>query len=156
MEEYSTNPSYWQHDLISLLTRTWYWTFRSNSEFGARIVTISNQAMLLPPMRRRQRCIVLLNSWWWPKPTWRRDSERPSCSSSSVVPSSLSLAQSLRGKTHQTPQSEALGACSHDISAAMRKKMSKFNSLVISWIATTIDGLASSYAVAKSRILILH
>lgn len=61
MEEYSTNPSYWQHDLISLLTRTWYWTFRSNSEFGARIVTISNQAMLLPPMRRRQRCIVLLN-----------------------------------------------------------------------------------------------
>lgn len=61
MEEYSTNPSYWQHDLISLLTRTWYWTFRSNSEFGARIMTISNQAMLLPPMRRRQRCIVLLN-----------------------------------------------------------------------------------------------
>lgn len=61
IEEYSTNPSYWQHDLISLLTRTWYWTFRSNSEFGARIVTISNQAMLLPPMRRRQRCIVLLN-----------------------------------------------------------------------------------------------
>ena len=61
MEEYSTNPSYWQHDLISLPTRTWYWTFRSNSEFGARIVTISNQAMLLPPMRRRQRCIVLLN-----------------------------------------------------------------------------------------------
>lgn len=56
MEEYSTNPSYWQHDLISLLTRTlvlnisfkfWIWCENCDHKQSSDATTADAQAAAL-------------------------------------------------------------------------------------------------------------